>query len=68
MILNAEHLVGIAAHALYSFVKEVYMRYLKACALDAFRVNRVAVVLRGDFYFARLEVKNRMVSTSVSEF
>src|SRR4051812_11829130 len=68
MVLHGKDRLAGVAEAFKRVVIKVDMRGLAAPLAEAVGVNGEAVVLAGDFDFARAGVANRLVAAAVAEF
>src|SRR5262245_37695634 len=68
MVLNAERRNRAMLEAFAGVVVQVDMRDLDVVQIETFRVDREAVILRGDLHLFALDIKNRMITAVMSEF
>ena len=68
MVLHTEYPVCAVCCSLDGPVQQVQMRHLKRGRGEAVQIDRIGMVLRGDFDAAGLQAADRMVAAAVSEF
>ena len=68
MILYAKGPVSFAGYAFYGPVQKIEMRHGQGRFYETVRVDRIGMILRGDFYFPCLQIPDRMIAAAVHEF